>query len=84
MLHFLAFGMECLVSQEPVASVFMVETFKINLFMCVLCRIIGVRHTGTRNNVSFSDSQIHQLRIKISLTEFSKAANSEDILMRAV
>jgi len=56
-----------------VASVFMVEVFKGNLFMCVLCRSVRVRYTGTRNNVfSFSDSQIHQHRIKISLTEFSK------------
>jgi hypothetical protein len=57
-----------------VVSVFMLEVFKINLFMCVLCRSIRVRYTGTRNNVfSLSDSQIHQHRTKISLTEFSKS-----------
>ena len=74
--------MECLVSQEPVAFVFMVEVFKFNLFMCVLCRPVLQSYTVTRNNVSFSDSHVHQHRIKISLTEFSKAANSEDILVR--
>jgi hypothetical protein len=37
MLPFLAFGMEYLVSQEPVASFFMVKVFKSNLFVCGCC-----------------------------------------------
>ena len=52
--------------------------------MWLLCRATKVRYTGTRYNVcSFSDSQIHQHSIKISLTEFSKIRNSEDISIRA-
>lgn len=81
-LSLLPFGLECLVSHESVASIFMVEVSK--SILSVLCRSIKVRYTGTRNNgSSFSHGQIHQHPIKISLREFNKSCTSEDILVRA-